>query len=340
MTGVRAARGAVLVTGGAGYVGSHACKALAAAGYRPVTYDNLSIGNRWAVRWGPLERGDILDASRLGEVFKAHRPVGAMHFAALALVGESMRAPSLYFRTNVTGTQTLLDACRAHDVPAVVVSSTCAIYGAPERMPIAEDTPPRPINPYGASKLMVERMLDDYDAAYGLRHMALRYFNAAGADPDGEIGEARDVETHLVPLALEAVLGRRPPLEIFGEDYPTPDGTAVRDYVHVSDLAAAHVRALDLLLAGAPSAKANLGTGRGHSVREVLDAARAVAGRPVPHRVVGRRPGDPPRLVADPAAAAALLGQDLMANSSLARIMETAWAWHARGARAAAAVHG
>jgi UDP-arabinose 4-epimerase len=327
--------GTVLVTGGAGYIGSHACKALAAAGYRPVTYDNLSIGNRWAVRWGPLERGDILDTTRLHEVIKAYRPVGVLHFAALALVGESMQAPGLYYRTNVAGAVNLLDACRIHEVPAFVFSSTCAVYGTPERMPIAEDAPQRPINPYGASKLMVERVLDDYDMAYGLRHVALRYFNAAGADPDGEIGEARDVETHLVPLALDALLGRRPPLKVFGDDYPTPDGTAVRDYIHVSDLAEAHVRALGLLLAGGPSRKLNLGTGHGYSVRQVLDAAAAVAGRPVPHGLAPRRAGDPPELVADPRAAFALLGQDLTARSGLARIVETAWAWHAAGSRPA-----
>jgi UDP-glucose-4-epimerase GalE len=322
----------LLVTGGAGYIGSHACKALAAAGYRPVTYDNLSIGNRWAVRWGPLERGDILDAARLHEVFKAYRPVGVLHFAALALVGESMQAPGLYYRTNVTGAVNLLDACHIHDVPAFVFSSTCAIYGTPDHMPIAEAAAARPINPYGASKLMVERILDDYDMAHRLRHVALRYFNAAGADPDGELGEARDVETHLVPLALDAVLGRRPPLEIFGDDYPTPDGTAIRDYIHVSDLAEAHVRALGLLLAGGPSRKLNLGTGQGYSVRQVLDAAAVATGRPVPHGIAPRRPGDPPELVADPRAAFALLGQDLTARSGLAHIMETAWAWQAAGA--------
>jgi UDP-arabinose 4-epimerase len=321
----------VLVTGGAGYIGSHACKALAAAGYLPVTYDNLSIGNRWAVRWGPLERGDILDAARLHEVFRAHRPVAVMHFAALALVGESMAAPGLYYRTNVGGVLTLADAARIHDVEALVFSSTCAVYGTPERMPIDEDTPKRPINPYGASKLMAERILEDFAMAHGLRHMALRYFNAAGADPECEIGERRDVETHLVPLALDAILGRRPPLRVFGDDYPTPDGTAIRDYIHVSDLAAAHVRALDRLLDGGPSAKFNLGTGRGYSVREVLDAAARVAGRPVPHETAPRRPGDPPALVADPAAAAAALGGELTGRSNLETIIETAWAWHRRG---------
>ena len=329
--------GTVLVTGGAGYIGSHACKALKAAGYTPVTYDNLSIGNRWAVRWGPLERGDILDVARLHEVMRAWRPVGVMHFAALALVGESMTQPGLYYRTNVTGALTLLDACRIHDVDAFVFSSTCAIYGTPATMPIREESPAQPINPYGASKLMVERILDDYAAAHGPRHVALRYFNAAGADPDGEIGEARDVETHLVPLAMEALMGRHPPLKVLGTDYPTRDGTAVRDYIHVADLAAAHVRALDLLRAGGDSRKLNLGTGRGHSVREVLDACARAAGRAVPHETAPRRPGDPPELVADPGAALAALGGDLLARSNLETIIETAWAWHgAAHGRAAA----
>jgi UDP-arabinose 4-epimerase len=324
-------RGRVLVTGGAGYIGSHACKALAAAGYLPVSYDSLATGNDWAVRWGPLERGDVLDGARLDAVLGAHRPVGVLHFAALALVGESVVAPERYYRTNVAGGLALLDACRAHGAPPVVFSSTCAVYGTPERMPIREDAPTRPINPYGASKRMVERILADYEAAYGMRHICLRYFNAAGADPAGEIGEARAVETHLVPLALDAVLGRRPPLAVLGDDYPTPDGTAMRDYIHVSDLAEAHVRALDRLIAGAPSATLNLGTGRGHSVREVLDAVAAVAGRPVPHVVAPRRAGDPPALVADPTAAARMLGPGLTERSGLAAIVATAWAWHRRG---------
>ena len=336
MTAISSGGGcSVIVTGGAGYIGSHACKALAQAGYLPVTYDNLSIGNRWAVRWGPLERGDILDAARLNEVFKAHRPVAVLHFAALALVGESMTAPSLYYRTNVTGAVNLLDACRVHDVPAFVFSSTCAVYGMPECLPITEDSPPRPINPYGASKLMVERILDDYGMAYGLRSMALRYFNAAGADPDGEIGEARDVETHLVPLALDAVLGRRPPLKVLGDDYPTPDGTAIRDYIHVSDLAEAHVRALEALLAGGASRKLNLGTGAGYSVRQVLETVESVTGRSVPCEMAPRRPGDPPELVAAADAARDLLGSGLTRRSDLVSIIETAWRWHRVGARPA-----
>lgn len=324
-------KGTILVTGGAGYIGSHTCKALAVAGYRPAVYDNLSTGNRWAVRWGPFEHGDILDTGRLHEIFLRYRPVGLIHFAATALVGESMRSPSIYYHTNVTGSINLLEACRLNQVPAVVFSSTCAIYGAPTSMPIREETPAFPINPYGASKLMVERVLDDYNAAYGLQYMALRYFNAAGADPDGDLGERRDVETHLVPLAIDAVLGRRPPLMVFGTDHPTPDGTAIRDYVHVCDLADAHVRALERLLSGDASRKLNLGTGRGYSVLEVLRTIADVSGKSVPHSLAPKRMGDPPELVADSAAARATLGNDLAARSSLERIVETAWAWHRGG---------
>jgi UDP-arabinose 4-epimerase len=325
--------GTVLVTGGAGYIGSHACKALARAGYLPVSYDNLSTGNAEAVRWGPLERGDILDGERLDAVFREHRPVAVLHFAALALVGESMEAPHLYYRTNVTGVTTLLDACRTNGVAAVVFSSTCAVYGTPERMPISEATPRAPINPYGASKLMAEQIIADYGRAYGIRHAALRYFNAAGADTDGETGEDRPVETHLIPLALDAILGLRPPLRVMGDDYPTRDGTAIRDYIHVSDLAEAHVAALERLLGGTAALTLNLGTGRGHSVREVLTAAAAVTGRPVPHAVAPRRPGDPPELVADPAAATAAFGRNFVARSDLTTIIETAWRWHNRTSR-------
>jgi UDP-glucose-4-epimerase GalE len=323
-------RRVVLVTGGAGYIGSHTAKALAAAGFRPVVYDDLSTGNAWAVRWGPLERGDILDAARLNQVFEAHRPIGVLHFAALALVGESMLSPDHYYRVNVSGTLNVVDACRAHGTDAFILSSTCAVYGTPKRTPIGESSPTRPINPYGASKLMVERILEDHDTAYGLRYIALRYFNAAGADPVGELGEARPVETHLIPLALDAILGRRPPLKVYGSDYPTPDGTAIRDYIHVSDLADAHVRALVLLLAGSPSCKVNLGTGHGHSVREVLDAAAAVTGRPVPHEIAERRPGDPPELVADSRRSLAFLGNGLLERSNLSGILRSAWAWRRR----------
>jgi UDP-glucose-4-epimerase GalE len=322
-----APRGAVLVTGGAGYIGSHACKALAEAGFVPVVYDNLGIGNRWAVRWGPLEEGDILDGDRLAAVFAAYRPVAVMHFAALALVGESVTDPGKYYRNNVVGAINLLDAARGAGA-VFVFSSTCATYGIPERVPIDEDTPQQPINPYGTTKLMIEQALTDYGAAYGLRSASLRYFNAAGADPDGEIGEARAIETHLVPLMMEAILGRRPPLKVFGTDYPTPDGTAVRDYVHVTDLAAAHVRALRYLLGGGGSIALNLGTGRGHSVLEVIAAAEAGTGRRVPHDFGPRRAGDPPVLVADPRRSVAVLDLDLAGFRSLEEIVATAWRWH------------
>jgi UDP-glucose-4-epimerase GalE len=323
-------RGVVLVTGGAGYVGSHACKALALAGFTPVTFDNFSTGNRWAVRFGPLEPGDILDLATLHSAFKRHRPIAVMHFAGAALVGESMREPAFYWRQNLTGTLNLVEACRIHEVGAFVFSSTCAVYGTPERVPIDEDAPKAPINPYGASKLAAERLLADAAMAYGLRFAILRYFNAAGADPEGEIGEHRPVETHLIPLLLDAVLGLRPPLQVLGTDYPTPDGTAIRDYVHVADLAVAHVRALEHLLAGGGSLVCNLGTGEGHSVRQVIEAAERITGRPVPRVEAPRRPGDPPRLVADPGLARErfrLLPSNL---AGLERILETAWAWHAR----------
>lgn len=323
---------AVIVTGGAGYVGSHACKALARAGFTPVTFDNLSIGRPEAVRWGPLEIGDLLDAARLHETFTRHRPVAVMHFAALALVGESMVEPARYWRSNLTGTINVLDACRTHRVEAFVLSSTCAVYGIPKQIPIREDAPQAPVNPYGASKLAAERAVADYGAAYGLRAAALRYFNAGGADPEGEIGEARDVETHLIPLALDAVLGHRPPLRIMGDDYPTPDGTAVRDYVHVCDLAKAHVAALGHLLGGGESFVANLGTGRGYSVREVIAAIDRVTGRRVPRERAPRRPGDPPQLIADPARALELLGLDLPLSQTIEQIIETAWHWQSRRA--------
>ncbi len=321
----------VLVTGGGGYVGSHACKALARAGYIPVTYDNFVSGNRWAVRWGPLEFGDILDVGRLNEVCRAYRPVAVMHFAASALVGESMASPSLYYHNNVVGALNLLEAARRNEVPNFVFSSTCATYGIPDQTPIREDTLQRPVNPYGASKLMVERMLADYEAAYGLRYAALRYFNAAGADPDGEIGECRAVETHLIPLMLDAILGRSPPLRIMGIDYPTPDGTAIRDFIHVADLADAHIAALQRLLAGRASIACNLGTGQGHSVRDVIRAAQSVTAREVPHVVGPRRPGDPPELVAHPQRALDVLQVTLPRSADIKQIIGDAWMWHQTG---------
>lgn len=317
---------AVLVTGGAGYVGSHACKALATAGFLPVAYDNLSRGHPQTVRWGPLETGDIRDRARLDAVLARWRPAAVLHFAAHAYVGESVGDPARYYANNVIGTLGLLDAMRAAGLDRMVFSSTCATFGVPDGPTIDEDTPQRPVNPYGAGKLMVERCLADYGCAYGLRAVSLRYFNACGADPAGEIGEDHDPETHLVPRALMAAAGDLPCLEVFGADYPTPDGTAVRDYVHVTDLAEAHVGALEHLLAGGAAAAFNLGSGRGHSVREVVAMVERVTGRPVPVRFGPRRPGDPPSLVACPDRARAALGF-VPCYSSLEIIVRTAWRW-------------
>jgi UDP-glucose-4-epimerase GalE len=320
---------AILVTGGAGYVGSHACKALAAAGYTPVAYDNLGRGHRELVRWGPLEVGDLADRARLDEVFARHRPEAVMHFAAFAYVGESVQDPALYYRNNVGGTLELVEATRRAGVAALVFSSTCSTYGVPERMPIDEDTPQRPINPYGATKLAIERMLADYAAAYGLRSVSLRYFNAAGCDPDGETGERHDPETHVIPRVLMAAAGEIGHVEVFGTDYPTPDGTCLRDYIHVADLAQGHVQALDYLKRGGATTAVNLGTGRGFSVREVIAAAERVTGRRIPVREAPRRAGDPPVLVADPARARALLGF-APRYTELVPIVATAWRWHTR----------
>jgi UDP-glucose-4-epimerase GalE len=319
----------ILVTGGAGYVGSHACKALARAGYLPVTYDNLSRGHQSAVRWGPLIEGDIADGDRLGAAITEHGASAVMHFAAYAYVGESVGDPGLYYRNNLCGTLAMLDVLRDRGVRNLVFSSTCAIYGLPETVPIPETAPQAPVNPYGDTKLAIERALFWYGQAHQLRWVALRYFNASGADRDGEIGEDHEPETHLVPLVLQAALGRSAAVEIYGTDYPTPDGTAIRDYIHVDDLAKAHLRALERLLAGGEAIALNLGTGRGHSVREVIAAAEAVCGRKIPVRPAPRRAGDPPALVADPSLAAATLGWRAQ-HSSLDTIVRTALAWHAR----------
>ncbi len=317
----------VLVTGGAGYIGSHVCKALAGAGFTPVTYDNLSRGHEWAVRWGPFEAGELSDRARLDEVVKNHRPVAAMHFAALTYVEESVAEPAVYYRNNVAGTLTLLEALRDSGVLAMVFSSSAAIYGVPETSPIPESHPWNPVNPYGASKLMIERMLRDFAGAYGLRSASLRYFNAAGAGAEAEIGEDHDPETHLIPLVLEAAMGLRPHIEIFGDDYDTPDGTCVRDYIHVSDLAEAHLLALKRLLDGGETLFLNLGIGDGYSVREVIEAAREVTGKEIPARTGARRPGDPPVLVADAARAKKTLGWAPQ-RPALETQIEDAWRWH------------
>jgi len=320
---------AVLVAGGAGYVGAHTCKSLARAGFLPVVLDNLSTGHREFVRWGPLVQADLHDTSTITDTIRRHDCVAVLHFAAFALVGESVTEPAKYYDNNVTGTLSLLAGMRAAGCDALVFSSTCAVYGQPAQVPIVEDTRPDPINPYGASKLMVERILSDFRPAYGLRSIALRYFNACGADPDSEIGELRDPETHLIPRAMMALQGHIADFAVFGSDFDTPDGTAIRDYVHVADLADAHVAALRHLLSGAPGGVFNLGTGRGHSVREVLDAIEREAGERLPDVTGPRRAGDPAVLVADPVRARSELGFDPML-SDLATIVRTSWAWHRR----------
>lgn len=319
----------ILVTGGAGYIGSHVCKVLAGAGYEPVTYDSLFRGHRAAVRWGPLEVGDLGDGRRLRDVLTRHQPAGVMHFAALTYVGESISNPDLYYLNNVVGTLTLLDAMRESDVATLVFSSSCATYGNPVFVPLTEDHPQAPINPYGSSKLFAERMLRDYGDAYGLRSMALRYFNAAGADPEGETGECHEPETHAIPLAIMAAMGRGLPFTIFGTDYPTPDGSAIRDYIHVLDLAEAHVAALRYLQNGGATGALNLGTGTGTSVLELIASIERVGGRPVPVVRGKRRPGDPPVLVADGTRAAEWLGWRPR-YQAIDDIVGTAWRWHCR----------
>lgn len=320
----------ILVTGGAGYIGAHTAQALAAAGFLPVVLDNLSSGHREAVRWGPLVEADIADREAVAAAIRQHKIRAVLHFAAAIEVGESMQNPFKYFENNVTRTLRLLETLRENQVGAFVFSSTCAVYGPPTRVPITEAEKTGPISPYGETKLMVERLLHWYQEIHGLRFAALRYFNAAGADPSGVIGERHDPETHLIPLVLQAAAGRRPDIAVFGNDYDTPDGTAVRDYIHVCDLAAAHVRALQRLLAGAESMTLNLGTGTGHSVREVIDTAARVTGRPIPVREAARREGDPPRLVADPSKALAVL-EWRAERSDLASILRDAWRFHAKG---------
>ncbi len=319
----------VLVTGGAGYIGSHVCKALSKAGYIPVSYDNLSRGNAWAVKWGPLERGDICDTSRLSEVMAKHQPIAVMHFAAYCYVGESVAEPALYYATNVGGTLSLLEVMRRYHINKFVLSSTCATYGFPRAVPISENHPQEPTSPYGASKLMVERVLKDFATAYNLAWISLRYFNAAGADPAGEIGEAHAPETHLIPLALHAAATGREPLTVFGNDYPTADGTAIRDYVHVTDLASAHLMALEHLMSGGESLALNLGTERGHSVLEVITAVERICGRKVPLAYGPKRPGDSSVMVADATKARATLGWR-PEFPEIEAMVRTAWQWKNR----------
>jgi UDP-glucose-4-epimerase GalE len=316
----------VLVVGGAGYIGSHAARVLRRQGHEVVIYDNLSTGHAFLAQEFDLVQGDIADSARLSAAMR--RADAVMHFAAHASVAESVENPRKYFRNNVEGGLTLLNTCLDCGVQRFIFSSTCAVYGVPSKVPISEDNPRQPVNPYGVSKLFFERALEDYDRAYGLRFASLRYFNAAGADESGEIGELHDPETHLIPSALLAVKGKRAELELFGTDYPTPDGTCIRDYIHVNDLAEAHVLALKYLADGGDSVALNLGTGHGYSVKEVLDKVEEVTGREVPKRVAARRAGDPPALVADPRRAEHLLRWK--ATRSLDGIVSTAWKWMQR----------
>ncbi|MGH7846649.1 MAG: UDP-glucose 4-epimerase GalE [Candidatus Binatia bacterium] len=317
----------ILVTGGAGYVGSHTVKELARKGFEIVIYDNLLRGHRWAAKWGELVVGDLIDEARLRAVFNQHEIEAVLHFAALAYVGESVEHPRRYYENNVANTLTLLRVMLEQDVKRFIFSSTCAVYGNPNKIPLTEDHPLAPVNPYGRTKLMLETVLKDYDESYGMKHVSLRYFNAAGADPDGELGEDHDPETHLIPRVLLTALRRFEHVEVFGTDYPTKDGTCVRDYVHVTDLGAAHVLALEWLLEGEPSEIFNLGTGQGYTVMEVLEKARRITGRAIPAATSPRRPGDPAVLLAGNEKATKILGWRPQ-YQALDEIISGAWKWH------------
>lgn len=316
----------VLVTGGAGYVGSHVCMTLSEAGFRPVVYDNLTNGHAAFVQWGPLERGDIRDGGRLDEVIAKHQPVAILHFAALIEVGESVKEPGRFYDNNVGGALTLIEAARRGGIEVMVFSSTCATYGDPVRLPMDESHPQAPLNPYGRSKLMVEQALADYSRYAGFRSVSLRYFNAAGADFEGRIGERHHPETHAIPLAVQTALGQRQGFTLFGADYDTRDGTAVRDYIHVLDLADAHVRALEYLLAGGETTAFNLGTGTGTTVAELIDTIRRTTNSPFPVETSARREGDAPCLVADNGRARTVLGWT--PKRTLDDIVLSAWRWH------------
>lgn len=313
----------ICVTGGAGFIGSHTCKFLAESGHEVLVYDNLSTGHRDAARWGEFFYGDIRDAQSLRSCFNRFKPDGVIHFAGYINVGESVSDPGKYYSNNVAGSLSLLEAMRDENVPAIVVSGSCAVYGEPESVPIAEDCPKAPINPYGASKLFMEWMLRDFARAHGISWMSLRYFNAAGCSPTAEIGERHDPETHLIPRVIKAALGELEAIDIYGDDYPTPDGTCIRDYIHVDDLAKAHLLALEHLLEDKPSMALNLGTGKGYSVREIIDGVSRLAGSPVPTRTLKRRDGDSPRLVADSTKAREILGWQ--AEKNLEQSLEDAW---------------
>lgn len=319
----------ILVTGGAGYIGSHVCKALARAGYNPITYDNLIHGHSQAVLWGPLEIADIADRERLDAVLNKYNPAAVMHFAAYAYVGESVGNPGKYYRNNVAGTLTLLEALRDHDIQKLIFSSSCSTYGIPDIIPIPENHPQRPINPYGMSKLMIENMLWDFDKAHGLRSIMLRYFNASGADPDGDIGESHDPETHLIPLILDVAAGKLDAITIHGDDYDTPDGTCIRDFIHVTDLAEAHILALNSLMLGAATKAYNVGGGCGFSVNEVIEVAEAVTNCKIPRKIGFRRDGDPENLQGNAHLIMSELGWKPKI-SNLTEIVRTAWEWNSK----------
>jgi UDP-glucose-4-epimerase GalE len=317
----------VLVTGGAGYVGSHSAKLLIKSGHDVLTVDNLSEGHRPAVGNARMVEADLLDRPRIAALLKENSIEAVMHFAAFAYVGVSVRDPAIYYHNNIVGSLSLLDAMRDAGVNRIVFSSSCATYGIPERVPITEDHPQNPISPYGFTKYVIEKALADYSHAYGIGYAALRYFNASGAAADRTIGEDHDPETHLIPLVLQVALGQRESVDIFGTDYPTPDGTCIRDYIHVDDLATAHTAAIEKLQPGM-QLKLNLGTGHGASVQQVVDLCKDVTGKPIATRAVERREGDPPELVADASAAKRELGWQ--ARYSMREVVESAWAWHSK----------
>lgn len=317
----------ILIVGGAGYIGSHVNKMLSKCGYETVVFDNLVYGHKEAVKWGTLVTGDLGDKIALEQLFQTYRFDCVFHFAAYAYVGESVTNPSKYYNNNVANTLQLLDVMLKYGVRRFVFSSSCATYGVPERIPVTEDMPQRPINPYGSSKLMIERILEDYHNAYGLNYCALRYFNAAGADPDGEIGESHNPEPHLIPLVLAAAAKDRPCVKVFGTDYETKDGSCVRDYIHVTDLADAHLRAMDYLIAGNESTCVNLGNGTGYSVLEIIKAAKNVCGQDFSVECEGRRPGDPAILIGSSAKARRILGWS-PSYTRVEDILGHAWYWY------------
>ncbi len=326
---IRFMKKTILVTGGAGYIGSHACKLLAKNDFIPVAYDNLMYGHRSFAKYGPFVEGDISDHGALCRVFETYQPEAVIHFAACSYVGESVKNPSKYYQNNVTGTLSLLDVMRKYDCKKIIFSSTCATYGVSDTSTIDESLLQNPINPYGKSKLMIEQILADYDTAYGTKYVILRYFNAAGADPGGGIGEDHNPETHLIPLIIAAALKRRKAIEVYGTDYPTPDGTAIRDYVHVNDLANAHIKALGFLENYNKSDFFNIGTGAGNSVQNIIDTVTKVSGISVPVSYGERRVGDPHTLVASFQKASEILGWESK-YSSIDNIIKTAWNWHSR----------